>query len=232
MRFGLAALSAVLSIALVFGIARLTGSRQISSMSIYEYVNSITLGSLAAQLAVAEGETFWYTLIGVVIYGIFTVGSAVLTDKSRSASRFLSGDPIILMENGIPNRENFARARINVDEFCAHLRALGYFDITKVDGVVMETTGQISVLPKASERPMTPNDAKIPVHKEKICRNFIADGLILDGPLSQAGHDRAWLEAEMARTGVRRADDVFLCSEDSDGKVVFFLKQPKGGIAK
>ena len=51
MQYVTIALTALFSMVVLFCVTRLTGSRQISSMSVYEYVNSITLGSLAAQLA-------------------------------------------------------------------------------------------------------------------------------------------------------------------------------------
>ena len=58
MQYVTIALTTLFSMVVLFCVTRLTGSRQISSMSVYEYVNSITLGSLAAQLAVAQGEDF------------------------------------------------------------------------------------------------------------------------------------------------------------------------------
>ncbi len=231
MKFALIPLTALFSMLILFIITRLTGSRQISSMSIYEYVNSITLGSLAAQLAVADNETFFTTLIAIVVYGAVTVFCALYTNKNRAFRRYLTGNPVVLMEHGKLFRENFTKARMDIEELCAHLRAQGYFDLSKLDSVVMETTGRISVLPRAAERPMTPRDAKIPVNAERICRNFIVDGQILDENLRAAGYDRAWLEKQLAENGYKHAHEVFLCCEGSDGSgsAVFFAKDVKGG---
>ena len=204
MQYVTIALTALFSMVVLFCVTRLTGSRQISSMSVYEYVNSITLGSLAAQLAVAQGEDFPIMLIGTAVYGLITALCAYLTNKSRTLRRFLVGKPLVLMEHGQMNRRNFARARMDVEEFCAHLRSQGYFDLSRVD------------------RPVSPKDMKLPVSAERLCRIFVVDGQLISDALRAAGRSEAWLREQMAQKGISGLSHVFLCCESANGDAWFF----------
>lgn len=222
MQYVTIALTALFSMVVLFCVTRLTGSRQISSMSVYEYVNSITLGSLAAQLAVAQGEDFPIMLIGTAVYGLITALCAYLTNKSRTLRRFLVGKPLVLMEHGQMNRRNFARARMDVEEFCAHLRSQGYFDLSRVDSAVMETTGRVSVLSRAADRPVSPKDMKLPVSAERLCRIFVVDGQLISDALRAAGRSEAWLREQMTQKGISGLSHVFLCCESANGDAWFF----------
>ena len=53
-------LSTLLSIVVLFLLSRLIGCRQVSELNLFDYINSITIGSLAADLTQATDETIVY----------------------------------------------------------------------------------------------------------------------------------------------------------------------------
>ncbi len=215
----------LLSILILFGLTRLIGYRQISQLSLYDYINSVTLGSIAAQLAVStQWEEAAQNAVAMILYGIATWGVALLSDRSRKIRKWVVGHPVILMEKGKLYHENFSRVRLDLDEFESVCRASGYFDLSKIDTALMEPNGMISILPKSTDRPVTPSDLNLAPDQEAILANVIMDGIILEDNLRRAGYDRHWLEEQLRQAGVKKPQQVFLATCDQEGTLNIFLK--------
>ena len=74
-------LTALLSVVVLFLITRLIGYRQLSELSLFDYINGITIGSIAAELATGERDEIGEILVAMVIYGAFAIILALITDK-------------------------------------------------------------------------------------------------------------------------------------------------------
>ncbi len=226
MSFLFVLVAATVSILVMFLITKLVGYRQISEICMYDYVNSITLGSIAADLAICDNiKEAVNCLIGMAVYGSITLILAVVTAKSRRARKVVVGAPIVLMEKGKLFRESFKKARLDLDEFLSMCRTQGYFDPSKMDTVLLEPNGQISVIPKPQSRPATPEDLKIPADREGISVNVIMDGRIEHKNLKAAGFDINWLKKELKTQGAKDEKEVFLASVDSKGTLNVFLEK-------
>ena len=59
--------TAVGSFVVLFILMRINGKRQISQLSAFDYINGITVGSIAAEMA-TELEEFWKPLLAMVLY--------------------------------------------------------------------------------------------------------------------------------------------------------------------
>lgn len=226
MRFLFVAAAATVSVFMMLLITRIIGSRQISELSLYDYVNSITFGSIAADLAIAPklSEAI-YCLIGLVIYGVFTLLFAVITTKSKQARTLLEGQPVLLVHKGRFFRPAFQKARLDLNEFNALCRAQGYFDPAKIDTAIMETNGKLSILPKGNNRPLTAEDLKLPATTEPLTVCFILDGIVQQAALKSAGKTLEWLQAELKKNGFSKVCEVFLASYDGQTLSLFSKKQ-------
>ena len=90
------ALISVLSLVVLFVVTRLGGKRQIAQMSMFDYVNSITIGSIAAEMATNLEE--WYKpLTGIIVYGIIAWLVHYAACKGIGARLLVSGQSIVLM---------------------------------------------------------------------------------------------------------------------------------------
>ena len=76
------------SLAAMFCITRLIGNRQMSQMSMFDYVNGITIGSIAAEFATSLEQDFWLPLTAMAVYGLAAVAIAWGTCKSMALRRF------------------------------------------------------------------------------------------------------------------------------------------------
>ena len=216
----MAALSSLLSIAVLFLLAKLMGTKQVSQMTMFDYVVGITIGSIAAELA-TELEEPLRPLTALVIYGVTAFVISVLTNKFLKVRALVTGKPLVLLENGVIYRENLKKARLDLSEFLVLCRQQGYFDLTEIQTAVFEYNGTLSILPVSDRRPATPNDLSLSPSQAMVFTELIMDGRILHDNLKRMGRDLTWLERQLQQHRVE-AKDVFLALCDQNGKFVVY----------
>ena len=151
------------SVIILFLLTKLMGKRQIAELSMFDYINGITIGSIAAEMATSLEDDFLEPLIAMVVYAIVSIIISLLSCKSLKIRNFLIGKPLVLIDNGKLVRNNLKKSKLDLSEFLTQCRTSGYFDISKIDTAIMESNGKISFIPISSDRPATPNDFKINV---------------------------------------------------------------------
>lgn len=230
MQFIQVVLTTLLSVFTLFCITRILGYRQLSELSLFDYVNGITIGSIAAELATAERGEILTILIAMVLYGVVTLLIAFVTDKSLAMRKVITGKPITLMKQGKLCYDGFKSARLDINEFLMKCRNNGYFDLTQVDTAVLEPNGRVSFIPTAANKPVTVSDIKVSTTQDTLVANVIIDGRIDGHTLGNIGKDKKWLISKLKDLGVDDISKVFLAICDSRGTVTVFEKtkgQPK-----
>lgn len=217
-------LTSLLSIVSIFVLTKLIGQRQVSQMTIFDYINGITVGSVAAELA-TEIENPIKPLISMLIFGVFGVAVNLITSKCPRVRRFINGDPIIIFEDGHFYRDNMRRAKLDIGDFLSQCRIAGIFDLSQLTSAVLEQNGAISFLISSKNRPATPSDLSVSVKKEELFRDLISDGQILRENLSRAGVDEAWVKKQLYLLGIRRVSDVFLARATTSGEFQAFTQK-------
>ena len=158
MEIGQVVLFSFVSLAVMFATTRLGGKRQISQMSIFDYANSITVGSIAAEMA-TNLESWYRPFTALLVYGAVTWLVHYGACKSMWLRLLIDGRSIVLMKNGVLRKKELGRAGIDLNEFLAQTRVAGYHDLNELDSAILETNGQISFLPRSPYRPATARDA-------------------------------------------------------------------------
>lgn len=213
----------VVAVASLFIISRITGERQISQLTFYDYIVGITIGSIAA-MAVETDISLWLVLTAMVIFGGFTLLLSFLTTKSMVLRRLLTGVPHVMIYNGKIIKKNLKKHFYDINDLLLMCRAKGYYDVSQIQCAVMETNGQLSVLPKAEYHPVTPNDIKQPVKGEFLLYNLIIDGKIMKNNLKAYGKDESWLKAKLNEQKVDGVADVLLCVGNNENQISVFLQ--------
>ncbi|MCM1544811.1 MAG: DUF421 domain-containing protein [Ruminococcus sp.] len=223
-------LTTILSVVVLFAITRILGYRQLSEMSLFDYINGITIGSIAAELAIAPKSEIGTILVSMIIYGAATLLLSFVTDKSIVMRRFITGKPIILLDKGKLCYDNFKKARLDINEFLMKCRNNGYFDLSQLDTAILEPNGRVSFIPTALNKPVTASDIEVLPTQETILANVILDGKVVESSLSAIGKDQKWLMKTLCDMGVSDIGKVFLATCDSKFKITFYdksKKQPK-----
>ena len=198
-----------------------------SQMSMFDYINGITIGSIAAEMATSLEDDFTRPLTAMIVFGVSTFLISVLSNKFVKVRRIIEGKPLILLNNGELYRKNLRKAKIDVSEFLEQCREQGYFDVSKLETAILEGNGRISFLPKATDRPLTPSDVNLAATQDFMVANVILDGRIMSENLKNTGNDEKWLISQIKGQGAKRVEDVLLATCDATNKVTVFMKENK-----
>ena len=213
----------VISIVVLFAFTKLIGKRQMSNMSLFDYINGMTIGSIAGEMATGVERNLWVGVIAMSFYGGVVFLMDFIDRKSIRARRFFSGVPTLLYQDGKFLKKNFARAQLSISEFQEMCRVSGYYDITRIASAQLESSGRLSILAKSDLQTVTLADLKIPATEKAVPPiSVIYDGKILDRNLIQLGKNTAWLEKTLKEQKVVLSD-VFLATVDGQGNVSCFL---------
>lgn len=211
------------SLTVLFIITKIMGFRQISEMSFFDYVIGITIGSIAAEMATNIDLEWWKGILAMVVYGVVGVLLSVITQKSIKARKFISGNPIIIIERGKISKEGMRKARIEIDDLLTSARVNGYFNLSDIDYAIMETTGKISFQPVAQKRELNPKDFNFAPEREGLYINVIMDGYVIEDNLSVAGITKKELENMLKAKG-DKLENIFLGTIDINKQLTTYLK--------
>lgn len=203
-----------LSIIVLFILTKLMGNREMSQLSMFDYAVSITIGSIAAEMATALETNFLQPLIAMAIYAVITILTSYIASKFLPARRFIDGKSLILLNNGKLYRNNLKKAKIDLSEFLTECRNKGFFNIADIQTAILEGNGKISILPLASKRPATPEDLNITPSQEKTLVTLILDGEILYDNLEHINKDKNWLYQELKKQNYPSEKPIFLATVD------------------
>ncbi|MDE7364673.1 MAG: DUF421 domain-containing protein, partial [Ruminococcus sp.] len=209
------------SIVSLFLIAKIMGHKQVAQLDFFDYINGITIGSIAAELA-TDLETPWKSLIAMLIYGMVAIGLSLVTNKFPKVRKYVNGSPTILMNDGKIYRKNMKKAKLDLSEFLTMCREQGYFDLNDIQTAIFEYNGKITILPNSSNRPVTPADMKLQPEPEHINTEIIMDGRIMGENLKRMGLDLKWLEKQIKAQGYHDAKEIFLGLCDNNNQLSLF----------
>lgn len=221
------ALSSVGSIIVLFLLTKLMGNKQMSQLSMFDYINGITIGSIAAEMATSLEDDFWKPLLAMTIYAVTSFLISIFTCKSIKMRRFMNGRAIVLFEGGKLYNKNLLRAKIDIDDLLTQCRNNGYFNLAEIQSAILETNGIISFLPKSDIRPVNVSDMQIDAEQEKPVANVIMDGKVLEGNLKYTGNNLEWLHKQLKSQGVKKIQEVFLATCNSNNQLSVYVKIDK-----
>ena len=178
--------------AFMFVIAKILGKKQIAQLDFLDYIIGISLGSIAAEMAFDTTRPIWYYLVGMALFAMLDLLFSLLGRKSNFFKRIVVGRPLILVAEGRLQYSNVQRSKLSLNEFLAMLRSKGYFDLDQVAYCMLETSGNLSVLPKEEGTSLS--------------KDVVMDGQIVGACLEQLGRDQDWLLGKLGTDmeGVKR----------------------------
>ena len=157
-----------------------------------------------------------------------TMALSVLTMKSVRFRAVLCGRPSIIVENGKLHQREMQKNRFTVDELMEELRMKGITDLNSIKYAILETNGQISVLPYAAQQPVTAAQMELHPKEPGLPLVIINDGRVLEHNLRQRGLDDIWLDRQLKAHHVKRSQDVFLLTVDEQNQV--YLAEKEGRV--
>ncbi|TCS95804.1 DUF421 domain-containing protein [Hazenella coriacea] len=214
------------AVLILFLLTKLLGKRQVSQLSLFEYITGITIGSIAATMSLDLKATWYIGIIALVVWTAVSLLFEYLPMKSKIVRDLVDGKATILIQEGKVLEDNLAKEKLTADELLERLRSKNAFAVSDVEFAVMEPSGEINVLLAKDNQPLTAKHLGLKVAPEREPQTVIIDGTIMDEPLANAGFNRGWLDAELEKLGVA-IENVFLGQVDSYGQLYVDLFDDK-----
>lgn len=214
----------IVTIVVLFLLAKVMGKKQISQLNLFDYIVGITIGSVAADISLDLNKSFLDGVICMLVFGLTGALVSYVTLKSIKLRRFFTGTPSIIIENGKIIEEGLKKVKFDINDLMEELRGAGYFNIDEVAYAVMETNGKISFLPKDGDKPVTKKDMDLKIIPSSLVANIIIDGKIMMNNLKVMNKDEKWLSHELKVLGYKDIDEILLATLDSNDKIMVYKK--------
>lgn len=126
-------------------LTRIFGKRSFSKMSSFDFACTIAVGSIIASTLLSKSVSLLQGLFALVLIFLLQIITASLRRFSFFC-KIVDNKPLLLMKNKTILWENLKKANVTEDDIKAKLREANVIELNEVKAVVLETTGDISVL--------------------------------------------------------------------------------------
>ena len=173
-----------------------------------------------------NGVTAIFTLLFLQVLISF------LSIKSERLKNLFSGTPSVLINKGEINQGELKKLRITINDLMEQLRIGNCPSISDVEYAIMESNGDLSIIPKANKKPLTAEDMSIEKNRESMPVVLITDGILYKGNIITAGWTETQLKEALVSNGISNYKDVFLAFCDEQSKLHIFMPNEKEALAK
>lgn len=208
-------------------VIRVMGKRQIGELQPFELVLAIMIAELATVPMEDKEIPLINGIIPILTLLLLQVVITFISLKSDKLRGVISGTPSVLIENGKIIESELRKLRYNLTDLLEQMRLKNFPNIADVEYAILETSGELSIIPKSQKRPVTPEDLKIPTSYEGLSLPLIMDGHVKLNNLQKLNLDTKWLNAELNKFGINSTTEVLLASLDTKGELYIQKKGTK-----
>lgn len=223
-------LRGLVSLVTLFLITKLLGKKQVSQLSLFDYVIGISIGNFAAEITINLETSLINGTVAVIEFGLIAYAISILTMKSIKLRRFFMGVPTVLIDKGQLIEKALKKVHFDVNDLLEECRCNGYFDLNEIEYAIMECNGNLSIMPKSTYKPVTIRDLKLKDQVQGLCANVIIDGKIMDNNLKNMGKEIGWLEQQLNIKGYKNIKDILLATLDFNEKLTVYDKNKDKNI--
>ncbi|WP_041056232.1 DUF421 domain-containing protein, partial [Bacillus subtilis] len=220
----------ILFMIVLFFITKFLGKKQLSQLSFFEYVTGITIGGIAAIVILEVRHSIFIGGLAIVTMAAIPYLVSLISLKSKKLRDFVEGKGSVFIKDGKIMEDNLKKERYTTDELLELLRKKDVFQVADVEFAVLEPTGDLSVMLKKENQPLTAKDLNLTTASVKEPQTVIMDGIVMDEPLATIDRSRAWLHTELEKLGVT-IENVFLGQVNSYGELTVDLFDDKLQVA-
>ncbi len=212
----IAAVRAALIYVVLVVALRVMGKRQLGDLQPSELVVTLLIADMAAVAMQDTASPLFSGLIPIAVLVSFELLLSAAMLKLPLLERLLGGRAVVLIKDGKLDQKALRKLRLTIDDVLSALRQQGVFDLRQVQYAVAETGGQISLLLKTEERPVTPKDMELSPAADDTPFLVVSDGKLATYGLTLCGQSEEWVYRTLKAQRCELAD-VFLLIADRQG---------------
>lgn len=197
-------------------IMRLMGKSTIIQMTPYDLVAIIIVGTVASEPLIST--EYWPTLAALAILVGLHILFSYLT-LNQIGNRFFLGEPTMLIKNGEILEDNLEKSHLSMSQLLSILRSKGYPKIADVDYAILEPIGEVSIIPKVANTPVTVEHLNISIQDEGLPIAVIVDGRIQERNLQLLGQTKDWLLEQLRQNNLNEKDIMYAYVNEKSKKL-------------
>ncbi len=210
---------------LVVIVMRIMGKPQIGELQPYELVIAIMISELAA-IPMSDTEIPLLSgIIPIVTLLLAQITLAYWSMKSEKMRKIICGRPSILIERGLIKESELRHLRMNINDLLEQLRVKNFPNLSEVDYAILETNGELSVIPKVENRPLITKDLGIKAPNPGLPLSLIIDGKMIRANLEKARLSENKFLETLHEQGINNYKDLFFASVDNTGAITWQRKE-------
>jgi len=209
---------------LVIFSVRLMGKRQIGEMQPSELVVTLMISNIATMPMENTSVPVLAGVIPILTLVVIEIFLSYWMMNSTKVRNFLSGRPVVIVDDGKIIQKSMKDLRFTVDDFLEDLRKNGVFDISTVRYAIIETDGTLSILQKQESLPITLGDMNIDSSGEDFFTAVIRDGEISESSLNLIDKSSEWVN-EILKSEKIKLKDIFIMTCDKNGSYNIIKKE-------
>lgn len=210
---------------IVLIVMRLMGKREIGQLQPFELDIAIMIADLASIPMSDTGIPLSNGIVPILGLLVMHLLISLINLKSIRAREIICGKPRILIYRGKIQKDALIKERFTINELEERIRSQNISSLGDVEYAILETSGQISVIPKPNKRNTTPEDFNIMPDYEGIPYDLVIDGRIMSENLKKIGKNYVWLKKQVNKFNYN-PEDALIVTYDGKGHI-FCQKKEK-----
>lgn len=210
MKFFYLTIELIVGFFLLFIIVKFVGRKIISQITPFTFIASIVLGELLGNALYDHDIGLKYIVYSMILWGALLFLMEFLSQKFLAFRGVALGKPSALIKNGVIDREEMKKNRMNINQLQSLLRQSETFSIREVAYCYLEANGSLSILKKTKYQKTTQEDFNLASKPVYVPVTLIRDGEVLWDELTDIGFDETWLKSELSRQNLTEYKNIFL----------------------
>ena len=203
---------------IVLVVMRLMGKREIGQLQPFELAISIMIADLASIPMTEIGIPITNGIIPILGLLIMHLIISIINMKSIKAREIICGNPRILIYRGKIDEKALIKERFTINELEERLRGNNIMNLGDIEYAILETSGQVTVIPKPEKRNVIAEDLNITPEYEGIPYDLVVDGKVMNKNLKKIGKDYNWLKKEVRKFNMN-PEEALIVTYDGKGQI-------------
>ena len=203
---------------IVLVVMRLMGIGEIGQLQPFELAISIMIADLASIPMTEIGIPITNGIIPILGLLIMHLIISIINMKSIKAREIICGKPRILIYRGKIDEKALIKERFTINELEERLRGNNIMNLGDIEYAILETSGQVTVIPKPEKRNVIAEDLNITPEYEGIPYDLVVDGKVMNKNLKKIGKDYNWLKKEVRKFNMN-PEEALIVTYDGKGQI-------------
>lgn len=205
---------------------RLMGKKQLGELQPFEFAVTLVAAELACIPMSDTTVPIFYGLIPIFTLFVIHLILTKIIKHSIKIRRVINGKPIIIIDSNGINYDAISKLDMTVNDLLESLRGCGYFSPSEVQYAIVETNGDLTVVPKAENAPLTPADMGIKTDPKGIPYVLICEGKILSQNMQLSGIRNDFIDKLLQKYDLKQKNVLMASVDNNENVFLQPIKKP------